>query len=354
MELVYFRNKMNKDELKAYLKRDVENMQSMNFSDQYIASVCENTSKWSILLQGIDDPHIGRNVAILLENQRLLNEQLPDDFAQWKRNSIPIIRRAFGQSFVGYDLVSIQAMKTSQENTYSIGFDARTTTSITESRTRRLFINWDPPIKLEDGSIQYKGVKYIYGIDAEAENIAIFSKEVSDDFTREIIKDLALNAGKFSVYEYKDEAHLLSLIEGMSNYIAVKCQNQEATWVVTSPDIVKLLEEYIEPVPLRSHVGVNKAGVLNKKWQIFEDSTAPAGNILLGLKNDKNHFLSGYVFAPYLPIYLDYFEENNKSVMARYGKRLINSGFYGTIKIENLPASTPLVEEAETEELNGF
>ena len=350
---------MKKDELKEYLNKDIESLRSLNFSETYIKSVVENTSKWAGtgLLGGIDDPHVGRNVATLMENQILLNKQLPEHESQWKRTSIPSVRRIFGQDFPGYDLVSVQCMKSSQEATHLVGFDGRTVAGLTEAHTRALPISWEPPIWKENGetrSLEFRGQSYVNAIDAEAESTALFSEAVRNDFTREIIRDLALNAGKLAVYEYKNELHLLSLVEGMSAYIAAKCFNREATWIVTSPAIVKLLREYIEPATRWGNIvdidqqrdGVNKIGLLDKKWQIFEDSSAPSGNILLGLKDHRNHYFSGYVFAPYLPVNVT---SENRQVLARYGKRLTNPGFYGTIKIEKLPEVTPLETPEETE-----
>jgi len=367
--------KMNKDELREYLNKDIESLRSLNFSEPYIKSVSENTSKWAGtgLLGGISDPHIGRNLATLMENQRLFNEQWPvkgvslipegaetdipieDWAAQWKRISIPVMRRVFGENFIGHHIVSVQAMKSVQENTYLIGFDGRTMSGMTEANTRRLSVQWEHPIwkYTEDGNAkcaEFRGQTYMTGLDAEAEATAIFSEAVCQDFNREIIRDLSINAGKLSVYEYQDENHLLSLVEGMSAYIAAKCYNREATWVVTSPTIVKLLGEHIEPATDQwdnivnvntQREGVNKIGVLNKKWQLFEDSTAPAGSVLFGYKNSKNHFDAGYIFAPYLPVNpIPFWRKGNQvqegHVLARYGKRLINPGFYGLLKIEGL------------------
>ena len=249
---------MNKEQLREYLNKDIETLRSLNFSEVYIKSVMENTSKWAGtgLLSGIADPHIGRNVAALLENQRIFNEQWPGKnnqlvpegaetdmpienwAAQWRRVSIPVIRRAFAENFIGHQIVSVQTMKSGQENTYLIGFDGRTIAGMTESHTRPLSAQWEHPTWQYDetGRLQwaeFRGQQYSMGLDAEAEATAIFSEAICNDFSREIIRDLTVNAGKKAVYEYKDGKHLLSLIEGMSAYIAAKCQNREATWVIT-------------------------------------------------------------------------------------------------------------------------
>jgi hypothetical protein len=359
---------MNKEQLREYLNKDIESLRSMNFAEPYIKSVVENTSKWANtgLLGGISDPHIGRSVAMLLENQRLFNEQWPgkgislvpegaetdlpiqDWAAQWRRVSIPVIRRVFAENFIGYQIVSVQVMKSSQDNNYLIGFDGRTGAMMTEANTRRLNTVWNH-------------VSGPYSLDAEAEATALFAEAVCNDFSREIIRDLAVNAGKSVVYEYQDEKHLMSLIEDMSAYIGAKCFNREATWVITSPKIVRLLGEFIEPAEGVNiddeRSGINKIGTLKKNWRLFEDSSAPEGNILLGLKDHRTHYFSGYVFAPFLPVnptpaWRTDKQEQQGQVLARYGKRLTNPSFYGTIKIENLPEATPLEtpDEAESEE----
>ncbi len=371
---------MNKEELMEFLNRDIENMRSLNFSETYIKSIVENTSKWAKvgLLGGIKDPHIGRTIATLLENQLLFNEQWPPAGAdlipkgattdylsanwwisQWKRVSIPVVRRIFGEEFVGHHLVSVQAIKSAQENAYLIGFDGRTIPFIMESNTRPLYSVWEAPTaKLDDDGkmiySEFRGQKYQLGLDAECEATAVLAENICNEITREIIRDLATNAGKSAVYEYKDENHLLSLIEGMSAYIAIKCNNREATWVVTSPKIVKLLGEFIEPTETsyKLQYGVNKIGVLNKKWQLFEDSSAPDGNILLGLKDHRSHYFSGYIYSPYLPVnptpaWKTESQEQKSQMLSRYGKRILNPGFYGTIKIENLPETTLLEDKPE-------
>lgn len=356
---------MKKDELRDYLNRDIESLRSLNFSETYIKSIVENTSKWAStgLLGGVSDPYIGRNVAALMENQRIFNESWPNKgvalipegaftemsldawTSQWKRCSIPVIRRTFAESFIGYQIVSVQTMKASQENNYVIGFDGRTQPLMMDANTRRLPLSF-PMLDQED-----------FSLDAEARAVADFSESLCNEFGREIIRDLAMNAGKLAVYEYKDEPHLLSLIEGMSAYIGAKCFGKEATWVITSPTIVRILGEFIETDLNLSdeRTGISKIGVLNKTWRIFEDSTAPAGNMLLGLKDPRNHYFSGYVFSPFLPVnptpaWKTEHQESTGAVLARYGKRLINPNFYGTLKIENLPDATPLTSDGESEE----
>lgn len=69
-------------------------------------------SRWNStgLLAGIEDCHQRRCCAVLLENQRLYNELSLDsnDLAQYKRTSIPLVRRMFDSNFLGYIIASVQ------------------------------------------------------------------------------------------------------------------------------------------------------------------------------------------------------------------------------------------------------
>lgn len=357
------------EELKLYVAKDAENLRRLNFSETYIKSVASNTKKWASfgLLQGIADPFIGRNLASLYENQLLHNEKWPgnqnllpegvessipiSEWVQfWKRASIPVLRRCFDNDFIGYDLVSVQMMKSPEENIYLLDFNGRLYSVLIQSNSRILRSKWNVPEKGQ----------YLNLLDAEAASIESFAKELLNEFSREIISDLAQSAGKSVKYEYVDESHLISLLEGLSAYIGAKCYVKDATWVVTSPQIISLLAEYIDihdSVKIDQRHGVNFIGMLHNKWKIYEDSTAYQGDILMGLKDVRSHYFSGYIFSPYLPATPTPFwkkEEvvsaNSGYVIARYGKRLTNPSFYGTIRMENLPQVTHINEVINVEE----
>jgi hypothetical protein len=356
---------MNKDELREYLTRDAEALRTLNFSENYIRQTLENTQKWGRtgLLGGIKDPHIGRQVARLLENQRILNETWPGDVslipegaqtslpiedwaAQWRRVSIPVMRRTFGPSFPGYELVSVQVMKSGQENTYHTDYAGKTVATMTEASTRQMKARWEPN---NEGK---------WSLDEEAEATARFSEQLSLEFGREICTDLRQNAGSKAKYPYENEAQVLSLIEGMSAYIGAKTQGRDATWVVASPVVVRLLGEHIETDLLlhEEREGFNYVGTLAKNWKLFEDSLAPTGHILMGHKDSRNHYFSGYVFAPFLPVnptpsWWTESQHGHGRVLARYGKRLSNPGFYGVIQVEGLPE--PTATDAPKEEGEG-
>lgn len=343
------KSRIDEKELKELLTRNIEGLRAVNFNEEYISSVINNVKRWAEtgLLSGIRDPYISKNVATLFENQRLWNENR-NDLPNIKRISIPAVRRIFADSFIGYQLVSVQSLKASDanQNVYSTSFEGKTMQHTIETGLR----------PLPYGDLFFEQKSY-FSLENEAEDVAKFSEAASVELGREIIRDLAMNAGKSGVYSYQNEDHLMSLIEGMSSYIAAKCFGREATWVVTSPAIVKLLGEKIE---FRegledSRSGLNFIGELkknNSSWRLFEDSSANDGDVLLGLKDPYNHYFSGYIFSPVIvadSVKAESAEDKNK-IICHYGKRLINPNFYGVIQIQNLPEVSNLEETMESSE----
>lgn len=75
------------------------------------ARVLEKQWSQTGLLDGIDDYNTRSMTSVLLENQRLLNERATgtDDIAQFKRISIPLVRRIFPQ-LIANKIVSVQPL----------------------------------------------------------------------------------------------------------------------------------------------------------------------------------------------------------------------------------------------------
>ena len=75
------------------------------------AKVCENRWAKTELLDDITDPYVRSCTALMLENQRLINETMTDtsDIAQFKRISIPLVRRIYPQ-LIANKVVSVQPL----------------------------------------------------------------------------------------------------------------------------------------------------------------------------------------------------------------------------------------------------
>jgi hypothetical protein len=85
----------------------------MNANARFLNEARELESNWSKtgILKGIEDPYVRSATAVLLENQRLINETSTDtsDVAQFKRISIPLVRRIYPQ-LIANKIVSVQPL----------------------------------------------------------------------------------------------------------------------------------------------------------------------------------------------------------------------------------------------------
>jgi len=85
----------------------------MNANARFLNEAREVEANWSKtgILKGIEDPYVRSATAVLLENQRLINETSTDtsDVAQFKRISIPLVRRIYPQ-LIANKIVSVQPL----------------------------------------------------------------------------------------------------------------------------------------------------------------------------------------------------------------------------------------------------
>jgi hypothetical protein len=85
----------------------------MNANAQFLNEARELEARWAQtgLLEGIKDRYVRNATAVLLENQRLINESSTDsgDVAQFKRISIPLVRRIYPQ-LIANKIVSVQPL----------------------------------------------------------------------------------------------------------------------------------------------------------------------------------------------------------------------------------------------------
>jgi hypothetical protein len=86
---------------------------NMSGNAKFLNEAREMESRWGKtgLLEGIEDRFIRNSTAVLLENQRLVNEVATDssDVAQFKRISIPLVRRIYPQ-LIANKVVSVQPL----------------------------------------------------------------------------------------------------------------------------------------------------------------------------------------------------------------------------------------------------
>mgnify|MGYP003345083398 FL=1 len=85
----------------------------MNANSKFLNEANELENVWTEtgLLEGLNDSYLRKCTSVLLENQRLVNEVSTDtsDIAQFKRISIPLVRRIYPQ-LISNKLVSVQPL----------------------------------------------------------------------------------------------------------------------------------------------------------------------------------------------------------------------------------------------------
>jgi hypothetical protein len=352
------------------LRRDAESMRSHNFSEAYIETVTENTSKWlsTGLLTGVGSPYVARQMACILENQRLLNENtdleavrmgipagaqtanLEHWMSQVKRISIPAVRRVFNpKTFIGYDLVSVQVMNGPTDEIYFTNSYDRQIAESVVAKTRKLRATWD--------QYMIETVQETHSLDQEAEAVANYAKAIQDEINREIVLDLRNNAGKKVKEEWQSPEKVLEWIDSLSSYISTKTGGREGTWVVMGSQVLDAIQE-LEEVDIegRAENDIRRVGKLarpNKShWDLFE-MNLPSTQVLIGHKNEGNHYASGYFYAPYAPLTckpwwgLPDGSHGHGSTLVRYGKKMMRDGanYYALLDVDNIP-----VEQTESEE----
>lgn len=86
---------------------------NMSMNSRLLNEAAVLEKRWSEvgLLEGLNDRFVRGTTAVLLENQRLINEVSTDtsDIAQFKRISIPLVRRIYPQ-LIANKIVSVQPL----------------------------------------------------------------------------------------------------------------------------------------------------------------------------------------------------------------------------------------------------
>lgn len=188
----------------------------------------------------------------------------------------------------------------------------------------------------------------LHGLEAELELVAAIANEIKFEIDREVVTDLkklATNTVPTGYWSKTPGAgisyteHKLSFVDELikaSNEIYRSTQRAVGTWVTCGLDVATIIESLpgFKPsgVILSGTRGVYHAGTLNGRWEIFKDANYAANEYLVGYKGETM-WETGYIYAPYVPIYttptvmLDDFM-GRKGIASRYGKKMVDGRFY--------------------------
>jgi len=194
-----------------------------------------------------------------------------------------------------------------------------------------------------------------HGVNAETEMLAILGDEIRREIDRQIINDLYNSASAGNVnwtrtapddYEGSDREYRMSLWEAIldANNLIYKRRFRNATWIVADPDTCTRLEkldgfaEVKQDWAGQAGMGLEKFGIIKNRFQVYKDPLAPANRMLLGHKG-ASMFETGYVYAPYVPLYVTpvFMDPNDlqprRSVMSRYARKPIITDLYATVSL---------------------
>lgn len=235
-----------------------------------------------------------------------------------------------------------------------VGFElSSVTVSVEEAKLRA---TWSPELAQD--------VSAFHNIDAEAELTALLSEQIAAEIDRSILRDLRkvapwqcrwdVNgwrrmAGFSTNYTQKDwNQELITKVNQISAQIHKSTLRGGANFIVISSEISALFDnlEYFHVSDANAeqdtyNMGIERAGSLQNRYQVYRDPYAPAWSLIMGHKG-KSMLDTGYIYAPYIPMQLTptIYNPSNfapvKGIMTRYAKKCVNNRFYGAVKVDGL------------------
>lgn len=208
-------------------------------------------------------------------------------------------------------------------------------------------------------------LKMSFGLDMDQVILKATSGEIGYEIDNEIMQDLLRGAGSESTWnknpEYKGmdrkshEGTLMNAINDGSNTILGNTKRYEATFVVTGKNGATLIESlntnYSQSAPIFKRVetggvvgGPHLIGVLDGKYKVYKNPYYPDNEMLVGAKGEM-FIESGYIYAPYLPLFasqllVDSDFKAQRGFCTLYAKKMVNKYMFHRITlIDNVQAA---------------
>ncbi len=228
--------------------------------------------------------------------------------------------------------------------------DLRITSDSVYSETKKLRAEWT--MEAQQDLMAY------HGLSAENELMSVVTETVQREIDQLILQDLrsaaASAAGAGVVdwtstiapnYNGSQREWDLTLYDALidANQLIYQRRMKNANWIVAGSNACTRLEK-LEGFTEQhrdwavSGMGMERFGVLKNRFTVYKDPWADADSVLMGYKG-TNMFDTGYVYAPYVPIYTtpliidpDEFTPR-RGIMSRFARKLISNDFYATVNI---------------------
>lgn len=197
-----------------------------------------------------------------------------------------------------------------------------------------------------------------HGLDAETELTAVLGDEIRREIDQMIVHDVyaGATAGNVNWSEDKpadwvgdqdkwDQTIWHALID--ADNLVFKKRLRNTNWIVCGPDEAARLEKLngFQYAPGAStadggtiQMGLRYQGTLRGRWRVYVDPFFPANKYLLGYKG-TSFFEAGYVYAPYIPLYVTpvFMDPNDfkprRGVMTRFGRKMISGDNFATVTV---------------------
>ena len=233
------------------------------------------------------------------------------------------------------------------------------------AKTRKLKAVWTPEFAQD--------LNAYHSLDAEAELTSIMSEYISLEIDQEILSmliedagagdeywsaqnNLAINAGgvvNANLNFFNSQGQwfqtLGTKVQKLSNIIHQRTLRGGANFMVCSPSVATIIESIPgfssnsdgDAAKASYAFGVQKAGSMNGRYQVYKNPYMTDNTILLGYRGGQ--FLeAGAVFAPYIPLIMTPLVYDpttftpRKGLLTRYAKKMLRPEFYGRIFVSNL------------------
>ena len=233
------------------------------------------------------------------------------------------------------------------------------------AKTKKLKAVWTPEFAQD--------LNAYHSLDAEAELTSIMSEYISLEIDQEILAMLIESAGAGD--EYWSAQNNLAInengvvnnalgffnsqgqwfqtlgtkVQKLSNIIHQRTLRGGANFMVCSPSVATIIESIPgfasnsdgDAAKMSYAFGVQKAGSMNGRYQVYKNPYMTDNTILLGYRGGQ--FLeAGAVFAPYIPLIMTPMVYDpttftpRKGLLTRYAKKMLRPEFYGRIYVSGL------------------
>ena len=201
-------------------------------------------------------------------------------------------------------------------------------------------------------------LKMSFGLDMDQVILKATSGEIGYEIDNEIMQDLLKIAGSDSTWnkkpEYKGmdvkahEATLMNAINDASNTILGNTKRYEATFIVCGKNAATYIESMNTNVNAYGEIfkrtatngvvgGPHLIGVLDGKYRVYKNPYYPDDAMLVGARGES-FIESGYIYAPYLPLFasqllVDADFKASRGFCTLYAKKAVNKYMYHRIDL---------------------